>query len=191
EGTCNREESEMKVIGRVLMLFWRALMLTTMLGMIAALVAKKQLPSFEDPDADEVRVKAVFEPMNFKSTAKHFRGGSIDCWYGGGAVDLREATLDPAGAHLQVRAIFGGGQIVVPETWRVTSKVVGIGGLGDGRAQVGRPDDAPHLTIEGIALFGGFGVMSEMPEAAARGLEQAMARRGRHHEPSPEPTVVV
>lgn len=34
---------------------------------------------------------------------------------------------------LQVRAIFGGAQIVVPETWRVSTRVVGLGGIGDGR----------------------------------------------------------
>jgi hypothetical protein len=180
----------MKIIGRMVTLFWRALMLTTLLAMVGALVAKRRLPSSAEPDADEVHVTAVFEPMHFTSTASKFRGGTIDCWYGGGAVDLRGATLDPAGAHLRVRAIFGGGQIVVPEAWRVTSKVVGIGGLGDGRPEIGRADDAPHLTIEGIAIFGGFAVMSEMPEAAARGLDEAIARRARHDDPRPEPTVV-
>jgi hypothetical protein len=181
----------MKFIGRVITLLWRLLMLATIVGMIGAVIAKRQVVPLEDEEADEVRLAAIFGPMNFKSTAKAFRGGTIDCWYGGGAVDLRKATLDPAGAHFTVRAIFGGAQVVVPESWRVTSKVVGIGGAGDGRAQIGRAEDAPHVTIEGIALFGGFGVMSEMPEAAARGLDQAMARRGRRHEPSPEPTVVV
>jgi hypothetical protein len=36
--------------------------------------------------------------------------------------------------------------------------------------------EAPHLTIEGLAIFGGFGVTSELPEAAARGLDEAVAR---------------
>ena len=48
-------------------------------------------------------------------------------------------------------AIFGGAQIVVPEDWRVSSTVIGIGGLGDGRPRVERGDAAPHLTIEGAA----------------------------------------
>ena len=177
----------MKIVGRVFRLLWRLVMLASILGAIGAIVAKRQVVPLEDEDADEVRLAAIFGPMNFRSTAQHFRGGTVDCWYGGGLLDLRGATLDPAGARLQVRAVFGGAQIAVPETWRVTSNVVGIGGIGDGRALVGRPDDAPHLTIEGFAVFGGFGVMSELPEAAVRGIEQAMARQGRHHEPHPEP----
>ena len=126
------------------------------------------------PDADEVRLAAIFEPMSFRSTATAFRGGSVDCWYGGGVIDLRDAILDPAGARLQVRAIFGGAQIVVPDTWRVSSRVVGIGGLGDGRPPVEPDDGAPHLTIEGVAIFGGFGVTSELPEGRS-----TRARRGR------------
>jgi hypothetical protein len=177
----------MKIVGRVFRLFWRLLMLASILGAIGAIIAKQRLVPLEDEDADEVRLAAIFEPLNFRSTAGHFRGGTVDCWYGGGLLDLREATLDPAGARLQVRAVFGGAQIAVPETWRVTTNVVGIGGIGDGRAPIGRPDDAPHLAIEGFAVFGGFGVMTELPEAAVRGLEGAMARRGHH----PEPAVVV
>jgi hypothetical protein len=180
----------MKIVGRVLSGFWRLLMLASILGAIGAIVAKRQIVPLEDEDADEVRVAAIFGPVSFRSTAPRFRGGTVDCWYGGGLLDLRDATLDPAGAHLQVRAVFGGAQIAVPDSWRVTSNVVGIGGIGDGRAQAERPDDAPHLTIEGFAVFGGFGVMSEVPEGAVRGLEQAMARQGRRREPHPESTGV-
>ena len=143
-------------------------------------------------DADDVRLVAIFEPLSFRSTATRFRGGSVDCWYGGGVIDLRDAVLDPTGARLQVRAIVGGAQIVIPESWRVTSKVVGIGGLGDGRARVERDDDAPHLTIEGFAIFGGFGVTSELPETAARDLDEAVARfNGRQHPADAGSTEVV
>ena len=69
-----------------------------------------------------VRLVAIFSPVAFHSTASAFRGGTLDCWYGGGIVDLRDATLDPAGARLEVKAVFGGAQIVVPATggWRST-----------------------------------------------------------------------
>lgn len=181
----------MKTIARLIALLWGGLMVTSILGTIAARAAKRRIVRIEDPDADEVRLVAIFEPLSFHSTATSFRGGTLDCWYGGGAVDLRDAVLDPAGARLQVRAVFGGGQIVVPETWRVTSKVRGIGGLGDGRKKVERPADAPHLTIEGSAIFGGFAVMSEMSEAEVRGLEEAVAlqARRRHRAPSGGPTL--
>jgi hypothetical protein len=166
----------MKVIRRLFGLLTGGLMLASIVGMLAVRAAKQHIEPLDTPDADDVRLVAILEPMSFRSTATSFRGGTVDCWYGGGVIDLRDAVLDPTGARLQVRAIFGGGQIVVPESWRVTSKVLGIGGLGDGRPQLDRAADAPHLSIEGVAIFGGFGVTSELPEAAARELDKAVAR---------------
>jgi hypothetical protein len=176
---------KMNVVGRTVAVFTGGLMLASIAGAIAARAAKERVERVEDPESDEVRLTAIFEPISFRSSAKNFRGGTVDCWYGGGVIDLRDATLDPAGARLQVRAVFGGGQILVPETWRVTSKVVGIGGLGDARRPVEHSADAPRLTIEGIAILGGFGVMSEISEAEARGLSEAVARSARRKHPAP------
>jgi hypothetical protein len=167
----------MKYVGRAFGLVWGALMLAMAIGTLVARAMKRRIVTVDEADANEIRLAAILEPMSFRSTATSFRGGTVDCWYGGGIIDLREADLDPAGARLEVRAIFGGAQIVVPETWSVSSKVVGLGGLGDVRPKVERHVDAPHLTIEGIAIFGGFGVTSELDEAQAKGLQEAIEKR--------------
>jgi hypothetical protein len=169
----------MRAIGRLTAVFTGGLMLASVVGAIAARAAKQRIVKVDAPDADEIRLAAIFEPISFRSTASSFRGGSVDCWYGGGVIDLRGATLDPAGARLQVRAIFGGAQILIPETWPIITKVVGIGGVGDGRPRVDRLPDAPQLSIEGVALFGGFGVTSEISDEAVRGLDEAIGRFGR------------
>jgi hypothetical protein len=181
----------MNAVGRTVAVFTGGLMLASIAGAIAARAAKERVERVEDPESDEVRLTAIFEPISFHSSAKNFRGGTVDCWYGGGVIDLRDATLDPAGARLRVRAIFGGGQILVPETWRVTSKIVGIGGLGDARPPVEHSADAPHLTIEGVAILGGFGVMSEISEAEARGLSEAVGRFAARKNPAPTTGVQV
>jgi hypothetical protein len=170
----------MNVVGRILGFLWGGLLVASVVGTLAARATKRRIVPIDDPASDEIRLAAIFEPMSFRSTATSFRGGSVDCWYGGGTVDLREAVLDPTGARLRVRAIFGGAQIVVPETWQVTSNVVGIGGVGDGRPHVDRAPDAPHVAIEGFALFGGFGVSSELSEAQVHQLDRMVARRARH-----------
>ncbi len=178
----------MRVIGRLIALLCMGLIATAIAGTIAARAAKRRIVRVDAPDADEIRLAAIFEPLSFRSTAGAFRGGTIECWYGGGVIDLRDATLDPAGARLEVKAVFGGGQIVVPESWRVTTKVLGIGGVGDARSRRERPDDAPQLTIEGTALFGGFGVASEFSDNAAIELDKAVERAAHRHEPAPEAT---
>src|SRR5512143_2650751 len=140
----------MGIIRRLFMLFWTGLVLAMIVGAVAALRARQRVVPPPAPEANEIELRAIFEPMHFQSRATGFRGGSIECWYGGGVIDLREAVLDPAGARLDVRAVFGGGQLIVPEAWNVTSSVKGIGGVGDTRPRIERPADAPQLTIEGL-----------------------------------------
>ncbi len=116
-----------------------------------------------EPDADEIDLVATFGPMEYRSTSDSFRGGSVTTWFGGGTLDLRNATLDPAGATIHTSTLFGGGNLIVPDDWRVETALVGIGGAGDGRPSGNPPAGAPTLRLEGLALFGGWGVTSEPP----------------------------
>jgi len=160
----------MKVIGAIVGLFT----LVMAGAAAAALAAKQRIVANDDPNADEVALVAIFAPIMFHSTAGSFRGGTLDCWYGGGIVDLRDATLDAAGAHLEVKAIFGGAQILVPDSWRVESSVSGLGAAQDMRPKADRPAGAPLLTLSGIAAFGGVGVNSQIDESALEGVTEAV-----------------
>ena len=142
-----------------LLLGWFVFMLGSVI--YAATRRREALP--QDPASDEVDLVATFGPLEFHSESGAFKGGTVTTWFGGGTLDLRDATLDPAGATLQTSALFGGGNLIVPETWNVETKIVGIGGAGDGRPDVERPADAPTLRLEGTAIFGGWGITSEAP----------------------------
>ena len=184
----------MNAIGRLTAILTGAFALTAIGAALAARAMKERIIPVDSPDAPEVTLRAIFEPIQFRSSSTMFRGGTLDCWFGGGIIDLRDAILDPGGARLEIRAIFGGGQIVVPESWRVTTNLVGIGGIGDGRSQIQRPVTAPLLVIDGIVLFGGFGVTSELSEQAVTAVADAVARRKSRSEstaPGAEPAPVV
>jgi predicted membrane protein len=160
----------MRLILRVVAALSAMLLAVSIVGGVAAAAMRKRVVRADAPELDEVHLAAFFEALAFRSTATAFRGGTIDMWYGGGIVDLRGATLDPSGAVLQVRAVFGGCQIAVPDDWVVVTHVRGIGGASDTRTARDRPADAPWLAIEGIAAFGGVGISSEVPEGAASDL---------------------
>jgi hypothetical protein len=162
----------MRIFGRLIGTLLTALMVASIAGTIAAILAKQRIVPTTDPEADDIELAGIFGPLAFHSTSGNLRGGTIDCWYGGGMVDLRGAKLAPEGAHLRVRAFYGGAQLIVPDDWQITTKVRGIGGIADTRPQKGRPADAPRLTIDGWALMGGFGVTSEMPEEQAKWLKE-------------------
>jgi hypothetical protein len=132
------------------------------LGVWAGLVAaaafmKRSVPSRGDEDSDEVSLIAVFDGIELKSRARAFRGGTMVAWFGGIAVDLRDAEL-AQGARLSVRTLFGGIAIKTPSSWRVESRVKAIAGGVDVRTPAQDDSGAPVLTLEGAALFGGIAV---------------------------------
>ncbi len=140
------------------------LLLGWALFIVGALVYAKVMgrdSTTPDPDADEIDLVATFAPLEFQSVATAFRGGSVTTWFGGGTLDLRKARLDPAGATIRANALFGGGNLIVPDDWRVETRLVGIGGAGDGRPGGNPPAGGPTLRLEGVAIFGGWGVSSE------------------------------
>jgi len=125
----------------------------------AAAFAKHAFPSQGDEDSDELSLVAIFGGIDLKSRAKAFRGGSLLAWYGGIDLDLREAEL-ASDARLSARTLYGGINIDTPPGWRVESNVKSVMGGFDARAAAEDDPDAPVLTLEGMALFGGIAVKS-------------------------------
>ncbi len=153
------------MVGRLLRLV-SFLLLGWFLFMIGAVVyarLKGRDSTQPEPDADEIDLVATFGPLEYRSSAGAFRGGSVTTWFGGGTLDLRGATLAPEGATLRVNALFGGGNLIVPADWRVETRLIGIGGAGDGRPDGNPPVGAPTIRREGTTVFGGWGITQEAP----------------------------
>ncbi|HEX6867838.1 MAG TPA: hypothetical protein VF119_03485 [Candidatus Limnocylindrales bacterium] len=140
-------------------------------GAVAALQAKRRIGPNTMESADDIAASAIFGPLDYHSTATSLRGGTLELWYGGGVLDLRDATLAPEGATLKVKVVFGGGQVLVPASWKVVANVSGLGGIQDVREAKGYAVDAPTLTITGTVIAGGFAVQSELDEGAAKFVE--------------------
>jgi hypothetical protein len=148
---------------------FRNLIALTLLGGIASAVAaayaKGRMLSTGAPADDEVDLVAIYTGLDFQSTAPALRQATVTTWYGGTTLDLRGATLDPAGATLNVRAIFGGARLVIPEAWPVELRTMAIaGGVGDVRDASRVDPSSPTLTIAGFAIFGGVGIVSDAPD---------------------------
>jgi hypothetical protein len=157
------------MLGRLIRLVAFSFFATIAASTIGALIARNRIVSRGGPDDDEIALATIMDEIRFKSRAKAFRGGSALLWMSGGDIDLREATLDPAGATLRVTTIMGGGRILVPPTWRITTNIIAImGGVGDTRGveDEALPAHAPHLELTGWLFMGGFALATE--ETAAR-----------------------
>jgi hypothetical protein len=163
---------------RLVVVGWIASMVV---GAVAAMQAKRTIGPDTNEGADDFTASAIFGPLAYRSTARQLREGRLECWYGGGVLDLRDATLAPDGATLRVRAVFGGGQILVPGDWRVVTTARGLGGIQDARPTQGRPEGAPELSIEGVLFAGGFVVMSELADDQAEWLAEMEAKSSGAH----------
>ena len=127
-------------------------------GVVASAVfAKRAMPSRGDEESDEIELVAIFDGIDLKSRAKSFKGGSMLAWFGGIAVDLREAELAP-GAKLSVRTLFGGIAVKTPANWRIKSDVKVLAGGIDARNPPQVDANAPVLLLDGMAIFGGVAV---------------------------------
>jgi hypothetical protein len=136
-------------------------------GMVTtAAIVKRVLPSRGNTESDELALVAIFDGVELESRALAFRGGSMFAWFGGVSADLRGATLAPD-ARLTIGALFGGVDVKVPPGWRVVSTARAIaGGVADA---IPEPEDsnAPTLTVESTAVFGGVSIRSQAAEAVA------------------------
>ena len=155
----------LRIAGRLARLLLAFSFLAAIASAIAAVVLKGRLVSRGRPADDEIELVTIFDGQDFTSTASALRRVDLTTLFGGGTLDLRLATLDPAGATVQVRAAFGGYRLAVPATWRVEMRGIGIaGGFTDGRRRDWVDPDHSILTVEGFALFGGIAIVSETPD---------------------------
>jgi hypothetical protein len=160
---------------------------------LAALSYKKRAPARPGPGADEIDLVAVMDGAELASVAPAFRGGRAICWYAALDLDLREATLAPEGARLDVRTVFGGTRIVVAPgvPVRVTGPAI-FGGVMDSTGVPEPSPEAPGLEITGFTLFGGLQVIAsergeEIPAwAGEREHEQDDAESREHEAPALE-----
>jgi len=122
--------------------------------MAAAAFVKRAVPSQGGEESDELSLVAVFDGIELKNRSKSFAGGSMLAWFGGIVVDLRDAELAP-GARLKVHALFGGIVLRTPPNWRIESNAKSLAGGVEVRAAAANDPDAPVLTLDGLAVFGG------------------------------------
>lgn len=122
-----------------------------------------------DDTSDEFAIAVYLGGVQRACKATSLRRGSVSVVLGGVDLDLREATLDPEGADLDLSATLGGVNVTVPSEWRVV--VEDRATLGGVEALVTDPeelrDDAPLLRVEAGALLGGVAIMTGAAVAEA------------------------
>jgi predicted membrane protein len=139
---------------------WPLLIVGVGLWLLYQKFGTRQAPSNLGSDLDLNRAD-VFGGGKVRVTSKNFRGGKWLAVFGGSEIDFRNADIEGNEATLEVLAVFGGGEIIVPRNWEV--QVRGIALFGGHNDETDR--SFPELTgprkllmVKGAWILGGFNV---------------------------------
>ena len=115
-------------------------------------------PSGSASTANVLDEHAVFGGIQRRVDSQEFEGGEVTAIFGGVHLDLRGAGTKKDEVTIEMNAIFGGVELLVPDTWDVTVRGEAVfGGYEDKTMR--RSDTLsgkrPHLVITGSAIFGG------------------------------------
>ena len=122
-------------------------------------------PAGADEGLAPETVYAIFGGVDRRGTWNVPRRWRVIAAFGGAQLDLREARFPTGVIDLEVKAVCGGVQIVVPPGLAVEVHGTAImGGFQDVNRAPAHPDpDAPLLRIHGLALMGGVEITMRLP----------------------------
>jgi hypothetical protein len=119
-----------------------------------AFVAMKRVPRFGSEEDDRFSLATAMGGIDFDSTAPALTDGAVFVLMGGAEIDLMDAELAPD-AHLTLKAIMGGINVVVPPSWRVEVRSNVTMGDVVNLTDPDDPADGPVLVIDAVAVMGG------------------------------------
>ena len=121
---------------------------------------------------------AIFGGIDRRGTWNVPRRMRIVAIFGGANLDLREARFPPGVIDIEVTAVMGGINIVVPPGLAVQMHGSAImGGFADVSRSPAHPDpDAPLLRIHGLTMMGGVNIEMRLPGESERGAARRHKR---------------
>nr|WP_320131682.1 LiaF domain-containing protein [uncultured Holophaga sp.] len=127
------------------------------LVVLGALKRHRNVPVELKQSQDFLQGTAILSGFKQQVTSSDFKGGELTAIMGGFEVDLRQASMVQETARLDVFALFGGGEIRVPEGWNISIQTTAIAGGIHHKAVPAASGGAarPTLVLTGLVLFGG------------------------------------
>jgi Cell wall-active antibiotics response 4TMS YvqF/Domain of unknown function (DUF5668) len=93
-------------------------------------------------------------------TSQHFRFGKVAAVLGGFQLDFSRADIDGNQAVIHIDAVFGGGEIRVPDTWTIKIEATAVAGafVDETYPRPDAPRPGKVLIVRGAAIFGGVNI---------------------------------
>ncbi|MBL0209670.1 MAG: hypothetical protein IPQ13_01975 [Holophagaceae bacterium] len=128
--------------------------------MVMRALQKKRTPAQGPLNSEHyVQGTAIFCGAKRRVVSQAFEGGEFTAIFGGFEADLRGAAAAGNQVRMDVFALFGGGQLKIPESWVVINHATALFGGIDDKTQddysKAADPNAPRLVLTGVVLFGG------------------------------------
>lgn len=113
---------------------------------------------------DTINELSVFGGVEKAVISKNFLGGESVSIFGATKIDLTEAKISKDNAVLDITAIFGGCEVIVPKEMNLLSQGTGIFGAWEDKTdrskqKANKADKSENLlTLRGEAIFGGVSI---------------------------------
>lgn len=115
-------------------------------------------PNYSDLDIDFIDEVTILGSGRKSINSQNFKGGKVTTILGGADIDLHQSNLAEGQNSLELTAIFGGIDLIVPRDWKVIVNVTSIfGGFDDKRVLNANQvyESNKVLIIRGTVIFGG------------------------------------
>jgi predicted membrane protein len=118
-----------------------------------------QFVEAETNDEDYINIDSVFGGVEKTVISKNFKGGQVNCVFGGAEINLMRADINGP-VTLEISTVFGGTDITVPANWKVQSEISAIlGGVQDQRPYNEEAlNNNKLLILKGSVVFGGVSI---------------------------------
>jgi predicted membrane protein len=145
--------------GRIWLYFWPLLIIAAGLWIIFKPRFKtfqEKAPEIKEKDLD---VFIIFSGIKRRFNTPEFRGGKATTLFGGIDLDFTQAGLADNKATIELTALFGGIEVLVPSNWEVVVDSSSIfGGVEDKHKAAPPAETKATLFIRATAIFGGIGI---------------------------------
>jgi predicted membrane protein len=110
-----------------------------------------------------VEADVVFGGRKEIVTSKDFKGGRVTATFGGAEINLLQADSTAQTIVLEVRATFGGCEIIVPSNWDIKNEVETVLGSVEDKRTLRSPEASENrktLVLRGSCFCGGIEIKS-------------------------------
>ncbi|MCW3117159.1 MAG: hypothetical protein JWM28_1241 [Chitinophagaceae bacterium] len=117
---------------------------------------------FLQRDENFADIIILFGSARKNMVTQHFAGGDLTSIFAAAELDLTSAGIQGK-AVLDITAIFGGTELIIPSDWTIKSDIVSVfGSVKDKRIQSPALTEDPRkmLILDGTAIFGGIEIRS-------------------------------